>query len=154
VLPALRPFGKPFDKPFDRLRGASGGTKLRGGQAQGSLRAWLRQAQDARQHGTYHFPDPATFLKLLIEDTALAVGQVDAVFVGLAHRCIVAQAYRNSKFVRTFSASVGGALPECMSPPCAARPFIRRLKSAVFWRTARNSSPSTNYSQQAAKSQQ
>ena len=57
--------------------------------------------------------NPATFRKLTLKDALLTIGEIDAVFVGLTHRFIITQAYINSKSVRTFSAAVGGAQPEC-----------------------------------------
>src|SRR5262249_26310946 len=77
--------------------------------------------------------DPAALFQHRSEDTPLALGQIDAVFVGLAHKFIITRGDRNSKSVRMFTAVVGSAQPERACPPRAAAPFIRRIKSAVFW---------------------
>jgi hypothetical protein len=47
--------------------------------------------------------DPATFFQHGIENTPLAVREVDAVFIGLAHRFIIVQGCINSKFVRLWA---------------------------------------------------
>ncbi len=47
--------------------------------------------------------DSSALFQDRIQDTPLAVGQIDAVFVGLAYTLNIVQAYVNSKFVRLWA---------------------------------------------------
>src|SRR5262245_19130076 len=81
---------------------------------------------------TQLIPCPPAFLKLGLKDAFLAAGQIDAVFVCLAHRFSIAQAYINSKHVRMFLAERGGANASTYSTRCAAVRLIPPLKLWVF----------------------
>jgi hypothetical protein len=58
--------------------------------------------------------DPSAFFQHCIQNTPLAVLQVDAVFVGLAHTLSIAEVYVNSTFVRLW---VKAAKAERFIPP-------------------------------------
>jgi hypothetical protein len=68
------------------------------------------------------------------EDAMLAGGQIDAVFLGLAHRFIYCTSLHKQQICSHIRCSFGGAQPEHARPTCAAAPFICRLQAADEWR--------------------
>src|SRR5262249_27975687 len=80
---------------------------------------------------THLVPDPATLGQLALKKSPLAVGEVDAVFVGLAHTLGIAQDRGNSKDVRLW-AWVRRVPAGCRAfHPIAEAGGLSRLKASI-----------------------